>query len=573
MPRVPTYDNFQTTPALLPGARLDAPRIEGGLSPELATMGTRQVEQLGQTLTNTGNQASRILAFEVDKANQVRVNDAVNRAVQEKLRLTFDPAEGYAALRGDAALTRPEGKSLGQEYGERLTKTLNRLEGELFGDAQRRAFRQQADRLSLDFQSGLARHVGKEYITYQVSVQDGTIATARNQMALEWSSPESVSQARGAIQAAVFQKGKLAGLSGKEVEAAMVEALSPGHAAVITAAIDAGKMDYAREYLKQARGELTPQARLQLAKTMDAGDFEERAQAMTERLLGQAAGDVAQAMQLARAGLSGKEEDAVVQRLKAMDSEQEVFRNRAQGRAKEEAWSIYNQAGNLRGIPPSLQTRMDPQDWYALKKTAAADAKAAAAGTEVKTDPNVYYALTLAAAQDPNFKKEDLRRYFDRLSPSDRKHFMDLQGRVLKPGEADQVATSQQQVSTLVKVLDLKDEDAGIFMMEANKALFAAQQEKGRALDQDERQKVLDQLVVKGEVRTGKWYRNDPNMPFFRALNEGRAANFVPIWTDAQKNRASAALQRQGISAPTPQQVEAVLNATYGFQPPQAGTK
>ena len=561
MPKVPSYDNFQVTPNNIGGAR-----IEGGLTPEMASVGSRQMEQLGQNVQRAASGVERIMLAEVEQANQVRVNDAMNKAVAAKLKLTYDQADGYTNLRGEAALNRPDGKALEAEYTDRLQKELDAIAQGLGNESQRQAFTGQAGRMATEFLGGINRHVAKEYNEYQMSVQDGTIATARAQMALEWGDPISLKEAQDATKAAVYQKGKLAGWSAKQTEAAMIEALSPGHSAVIASAADAGKLDYAREYMKQVNAELTPSARLQLAKTLETGDFEAKAQERTEQYMGQAGGDVAEALKLARANLSGKEEDAVVSRIKAIDAERVALRERGQSDAADQAWRIYSDTGSINRIPASVLSAMDGRDLQALRKTAKADYEASIAQREVKTDPSIYYALTLAAATDPEFKNEDLRLYFDRLSPGDRKHFMDLQGKAMKPGEADNVATATQQITALAKKLGLKNEDAGLFTMEANKALFSAQQAKGRPLDQGERQKILDRLVIEGEVRTGSWWRNDPNMRLFQAQDRGQAGQFVPEWTDDQKRKATAALQRQGITKPTPQQVEAVLRATYDLQ-------
>jgi hypothetical protein len=387
MPKVPSYDNFQATPGILQGGQIDAPRVTGGLDPEMASIGSRQMEQLGQNMQRAASGLERIVMAEVEQANQVRVNDAMNKAVAARLKLTYDQAEGYTNLRGEAALNRPDGKPLDAEYGDKLRKEVDAIAQGLGNESQRRLFMAQAGRLSAEFTGGVTKHVAKEYGDYQMSVQDGTIATARGQMALEWGNPESLKQAQDATKAAVYQKGKLAGWSAKQTEAAMIEALSPGHSAVIASAADAGKLDYAREYMKQVNAELTPSARLQLAKTLETGDFEAKAQERTEQYMGQAGGDVAEALKLARANLSGKEEDAVVSRIKAIDAERVALRERGQSDAAEEAWKLYN-AGQR--IPASLQTRMDPRDWNTLRDKMRADAE----GRAIKTDVTKWLEFT-----------------------------------------------------------------------------------------------------------------------------------------------------------------------------------
>lgn len=557
MPRVPTYDQFQVAPTNLPnvqvrpaGVRFDAPFSEAQ-----ATAPGRQMQQIGQGLTQAGMAMSKMVADELDQANQVRVNDAMNQAAKARLELTFNPAEGFVNLKGENALKRPNDQSLDQEYGEKLTKRLDAISQGLGNDAQRARFKQQADQLSMQFQSSLNQHISKEYGDYQNSVDDGTIQTGREQMALAWGDPNAIKQARDAVSAAVYNKGTRLGLAGKALEAATVEALSPGHAAVIASAVDSGDVGYAKEYLKQNTAELTPQARLQLQKTVDTGDFEQKTQSAAGDLFAKHKGDIAAALVEAREKYSGKEEDGIVTRLKTFDAESVALRERAQKTAQDTAWKIYSQTGSLAKVPATVLAGMDGKDLEVLRKTARIDAE----GKEVKTDPNIYYALTIAAATDPNFKSEDLRRYFDKLSPTDRKHFADVQGRAMKPGESDQVATTTQQKDAVVKALGLKDQDVGVFHQVADKALFAAQTEKGKPLNQEERQRVLDRLVLEGTT-PGSFFGSN-NTRAFKAQAEGRS--FTPVFNDTQKRQATAALQRQGIKNPTVQQVDAVLRATF----------
>lgn len=553
MPRVPTYDNFTVAPSTQPQVYARVPN-----APDVAG---QQAQQMGQGLMSAGSAVGRIALDMQQQANQVRVNDAMNKAVQAKLRLTYDQNEGFVHLKGDSALTRPDGKLLDDEYVGKLSKNLEEIEVGLGNDAQRLAFRQQANQMVEQFRGSLTSHVAKEFFDHQISSQEGTIKTAHDQMALGWGDAGVVKQSVDAIKGAVVELGRLRGLSSRQVEANLVEALSPGHTTVIASAIDGGKLDYAREYFKQVGAELTPQARLQITKALDAGDFEARTQDAADRIYAKHEGDVAAALVEVRATMSGKDEDAVVTRIKQFDSERVALRERVQKDASDQAWNIYAKTGRM--PPPSIQAAMDGKDLVALRRTAQADAEARAAKTEVKTDPNVYYALTVAAAQDPgNFKQEDLRRYFDKLSPSDRKHFIDLQARASKPDEADDISTLEQQKRQIIDQLKLDKDKAGLFSMEADKALRAAQATKGSKLTDVERQKVLDRLVLSGETPGEVWGTN--TVRAFEAGAQGR--QFTPTFDDNQKRKATAALQRQGIKNPTPQQVEAVLRATYSTQ-------
>lgn len=545
MPRVPTYDSLQVGANTLPTSRVTSPNApEGG----------QNLKDLGQGAMRAG---SALQDF-AQQADQARVNAAMNKLVEAKLKLTYDQPDeadpskpvGFVHLRGEAALNRPDKKALDDEYIELLNKQADGIADELGNDRQKAMFKQNAAKLATQFRGSLVQHAAQEFGQYQMSVQKGTIDTATQQMALAWGDPEAVRQSTNAIKSAVVEAGKLQGLSGQQVEANLVEALSPGHVSVIASAIDAGKIGYANEYMKQVEGQLTPEARLQMKKTLEAGEFESRTQGAADQLFAKHNGDMTAALAEVRSTMSGKDEDAVVSRLKTMDAERIALRERAQKEAADSAWQYVAQGK----VPPtSLMTALDGRDALAIQKTLQE-------GPTKTTDPNVYYALTIAASSDPNFKNEDLRRYADKLTPGDFKHFADLQGKQQKPEELDQVVTIQSQKDTMADTLGLKKEERGLFYMQADKALMAAQREKGKALTQDERQLVLDRLALKGTTPGALWGSNDTRA--FKAQAEGK--QFTPEWSEVDVRKATAALQRKGIKNPTKDQIEMTLKAVYG---------
>jgi organic radical activating enzyme len=315
--------------------------------------------------------------------------------------------------------------------------------------------------------------------------------------------------------------------------------------------------------------EMTPDTFGRAKKALEIGTADVKEQSLAEKFWGSSGNNIAGALKLARENLSGKEEDQVVQRLKIFENERTGIVQAAQNEAKDKAWRSYSESGNFSKIPPSVLASMDGADLASLQRTAKADVEARTKGTEVKTDPNVYYRLTQEAMMNPDFKdpaKVDLRKYFDKLSPGDRNHFINLQRTIGTKNEAPEAVTVQQQITATTKQLGLKDEKAGMFTSEANKALFAAQVQKGGKLDQAERQKVLDGLVLEGEVLSGSFFLPDSNMRRFEARARGDEAKFKPEFTDAQRSRATEALKRNGVSNPTRTQVDAVLYETYGIE-------
>ncbi|MFN8758702.1 MAG: hypothetical protein ACK5XA_07835 [Tagaea sp.] len=495
MPRVPTLEEPRVSPSGLPNARVQAA--------DPVDVTSRQVQQAGSALVGAGVATSRVATEMQDIADRTRVSDALNRAVGARNRLTYDPTEGFVHLRGQAALERPDQKSLDDEYGERLGKTVEELEGKLGNDNQRRIFRAQAQQMLTEFRGGVSRHVAKEFGEYQVNVQDGTIATARDQMTLAWGDPDKIEQARGAIRAAVFERGRLLGMSPLAIEAATTEALSPGHAAVVSSAVDAGKSDYARDYFEKVKGELTPQSRLALTKVLEQGEFETRTQTATEKLLAETGGDVPKARERARATLSGRDEDAVIQRLNARAQEQDVARAQAVRAIGQRGWTEVMDRGALAPTTRAALLEAAPEELRQITDYLDAKARRAKADAEGKTTDgfDVYYGLRRMAMDDPQaFAAIDLRKSAPLLGKGQIEQLVDIQGSIAR-NDAKGMET-ERVVKSTVTMLRAQIAEAGIdltpkegtkqaaetakFMGAMTSALDAASKAKGSPLTADE---------------------------------------------------------------------------------------
>lgn len=569
MPTVPVLNVPQVGSQGLPSVRVNPDVSVHRAANVVDTFNPALQQQLGANLNNLGQNLLQIQLKEQAKADQVRVNDAMNQAVEARLALTYGQ-DGFVNIKGKDALERPDQQTLGDEYSQKLNDQLKVISDSLGNDDQRRGFNLQTSQMSLQFRGNVMQHTSREYEVYQQSVQDGTIKTAQQQMGLAWGDPTMLQQSKDAIGAAAYQYGQLRGWSGQEIEAYTTAQLSAGHSAVIAEAANANDIGYAKEYYKQNRDTMTADARLRAEKILEIGDFDQKTQDAAGKLYADSKGDIGAALSEARKGYSGKEEDAIVQRLKTLDLERVQLRERAQKDAADNAWKTYSDTHNLRAIAPSTWAAMDGKDAEALRRTARADIDAALSKQQVQTDPNIYYGLSTMAGSNPEaFKQQDLRAFFDKLSPGDRKHFIDLQNKVGNANDADQVVTAAAQKNSMVQTLGLKKEDAGLFHQQADKALFAAQQEKGKPLNQEERQKVLDKLVVQGEVQYGSIFRIDPNMRYYEAVAKGEGDKFRAEFSDADRTKATAALQRKGIKNPSRQQIDTVLQVIYGLTPQQ----
>jgi soluble lytic murein transglycosylase len=187
--------------------------------------------------------------------------EAENRVREAALQLAYDPKEGFLNLKGDAAVTRPNGNSLTSEYGERLGKTIQDVEADLANDAQREAFRQRAAQINQSFRGQTTQHELQEFRAYSASVAEGTIAIRQRELVLDARDPEKVAGHTNMIAAAVGELGKLNGWSATDIERRARSVVRQGHRLVLDDAIEKGDIEFADLY------------RMRYKDAMDADDI------------------------------------------------------------------------------------------------------------------------------------------------------------------------------------------------------------------------------------------------------------------------------------------------------------
>jgi soluble lytic murein transglycosylase len=198
--------------------------------------------------------------------NQVRVNDALNQARQTANDLTFDPGVGYQAKRGQAAL-QPDDNGLGlaQSYSQKLSDNIDQIASTLTPQ-QQRVFRMSAGDLQTSFQGNVQQHVLQQSQVYGASVYADYLKTATDMVGQVWNQPGAVNgtpnpdtgQPEGGLvnqaKAAAYAAAKL---TGTDPNAAIFEAGSHVHAAVLASALENQNPAYAAAYLGQYKSQMT----------------------------------------------------------------------------------------------------------------------------------------------------------------------------------------------------------------------------------------------------------------------------------------------------------------------------
>lgn len=264
MPKVPEYGAApQVSPAALPGVR-QAPSTNAAMLGQ----GARDADQLGRALTNAGQSYAQIQIDMQNEANAVRVDDALSKAKAAALDLTFNQQSGFSTLKGDAALNRPDGKALDQEYGEKLDQRLSELADGLGNDAQKRAFQMKANDIVISLRAQAQSHASQQYQAYKLSVQEGTAKTAANAIALNPLDEKNVTENADELRRAVYNAGKMAGRSAEEITALQTETVSRAHTDALKVLMGRDDTTGAQAYYEKYKDQLTGLARADIGEKL-----------------------------------------------------------------------------------------------------------------------------------------------------------------------------------------------------------------------------------------------------------------------------------------------------------------
>lgn len=265
MPRVPSYDNLQTSISNQPQVQVAAPTVKD--------VANEQGQQLGRAMQSAGSDAGRIALDMQQDANKVRVNDAMNRAVSARLGLQVDALQ----QKGRNALERESGKDLASEYDERLGAELDALTNSLGNDAQKAEFKAQSDQLRQQFRGTVTGHMVREQETFADETDDATIKTAIEQGVLLYGDTAMRQQSVDAISATIDRLAMRKGWSPEIRATKLAEAVSPMHAGIIKSMIQSGNAEAAQSYYDENSASMSLQSRASVQEPLQRAVFAQKA--------------------------------------------------------------------------------------------------------------------------------------------------------------------------------------------------------------------------------------------------------------------------------------------------------
>lgn len=556
MPTVPKYDSFQAQPTLQPQNRFDAPAM--------ADTAGRQAQEMGRSLLSAGGQVGQVALDMQREANKLRIDEATRQAVD----LDTDLRAEMLQLEGNNALNRPDKKSLPDEFVGRLSEALDKIESGLGNDAQKAAFRTVRGQMASRLHATATEHMVKQTGVVQENGWTDTETTAVKRGVTLWADDKARAESMTALATVADERAKKFGWDKATRDRAFSESVSRMHGGIISSMVDGDRTDLARAYYEANAETMTLGVRERAMKLIEAGDFEAKTQNAAGELWEKTGGDAKEALRLAREKYAGKEEDAIVTRLKTLDAEETTLRERSQRDAGDKAWALY---ADGKRIPASVWAEMDGRDKLALRNAQRAEANAAraasdAAGKEARDE--AFFTL---------YEDDDtlVRARPEEITALRRQGFTETQVKSLLrkkeklADEAEQVSVSKHALNNAflrhgIENTSKKDKALrGMIASRVDEEIYAEQQERGRALTREEKDRIINRQFLEVDSfyrQQGIFGTNTGTRP--RKYYEVDLKDSIVI-PPADRDRISKTLRDAGVTV-TPERLRAYYMRELG---------
>lgn len=264
--------------AQVPG-RAITPQVDVGAAPsgrfeapQFVNYEAQNAIQAGQGLQQLGGALGQVASDMAEKANAARLDDAANQAKNFAMDLRYNKDNGYLNFKGEAALKRPNGMSLADEYSDKLKTQLDSISEGLGNTGQRDAFKRFSGNMMTQFRGEAMQHEAQQNNVYMGSVAQATQDTAAREIALSWNDPNGIDGAAQRLKIAAYQEASLTGKSPEWADARAREGLSKGHSLALSAAIERGDYSGASGYLSKYSSQMQADDILRARSAIDKQD-------------------------------------------------------------------------------------------------------------------------------------------------------------------------------------------------------------------------------------------------------------------------------------------------------------
>lgn len=516
-------------------------------------VGVSDVSATGQAMGRAAGQISQI-GEQYQQQQDATAVSAARRALDDWERAAiFDPEKGAINKRGQDAAGVPD--ALREDFDKTAGKVFETLKTE----RQRRAFQEVADGRRGQVLDWASKHATKENETFLEGQYQADVKSFQDRAALF---PDKAPAELAMMQQRTvgYLRGK--GRSTEEINTVLRDNTDKAHASVLSSMLSSGQDDEAVKYFEankagmQADTVARAEGAIKQAVTLNA------AQRNADEVMNKGLPmDQALAETRDKFKGDGKAAELAVNQVKTRYAERDLAAKQAEVSNYETA-RLHVEQGQK--IPFKVWSGMDDghrADILASQRGRAEAMEAKARGREVKTDWPTYIRLRDFAGTDPEkFMAEDLGKYAGYIGGPQLEQLQDLKDRLADPKKQKDAVSLQQQVTAAVNSLKLSgkqgEEKKGQLQTSISNAIFAAEESKGKPLTAPERQKEIDRLLISGEVESGSWWENDPDVRLYEIAGDpSQRAKFAPTVSDADRATIVQRFEARGVKKPSNEQI------------------
>lgn len=549
MATIPIYDQ-QVEAKPTPGFRQDSvatPTLLGGAADS--------AQNFGRGLNAAGADAAKVAVSMQEREDMTAVLDV-------------EAARKTAAIAAEADIRKLQGANAAgasQKIKEWWDKAAQEDSSLLTSDRQREVYQRRMQPTALQSLYGVSQFEANQGQVALTQAAKASVVSAQDTAAAD-PTPSTVAIQMDAIRqvrtAQATREGWAEGQGGKPgvLDTVLKDDFTRLHSGVIANLVDKAP-DVAREYFKAHKSEIAGGAYDNIEKLLDTGET---------KVTGQRAADKAKAENMtepealawARKTYEGAKRTAAEHEIKVRYAEDVQQRERAQKTASDTAWGIYSRTGSVSAVPAAVLSAMDGKDLAAMQNNALLRAQ----GKAPKTDNALYYDLRRLATENPDaFAKVNLNKFADALSPSNFQEFVKLQTAPADTTETESSLSNQFKVT--FRIVDWKEsndkEKMGNFEATARQAINQEEKAKGKKLDAEGRQKVIDRMLVKGDVNG--WVPMGGRR-YWEVRGTPEAETFVPDVPAKDRAQIADAFKKRGVFKPTDEQILQAYKAQKGLK-------
>ena len=184
--------------------------------------------------------------------DELRVIEASTDLRKQELALTFDEKDGYQAVKGGDVIKRP----IVQDYAARYKEATDKVTASL-SPRQREMFAGHAASASSNFQANVMRHAMAETEKYGGQVYQAALLSHYDTAGMSYKNAMVTGAQLEGVDKATHHRMDMQGIDGPVREQFVKAARGGLHATVIDKAITAGDTEFANEYFKANRVDMT----------------------------------------------------------------------------------------------------------------------------------------------------------------------------------------------------------------------------------------------------------------------------------------------------------------------------